>query len=251
MGGGGRFWILKFHQISILGCYKYCVAHYPKFEEITKLLFRYKKSDGYVADCQLVLKKKVLILDGWFQDFRWLRFIRKDFVQANRNLNKSTQFLELESKLKNPTLGIHVRRGDFLQHLDYFGVLSFKYYEEALKSLELDRFKQVFIFSDDPDWCRRQNWKGLPVTFIGPNDLVSIQETHLLMGKCETLISCNSTFSLTSAYLWEIPEVLVPETMYFDSNIQETLTNSYPQEWKLIRSEFEQPEKNKNFENWL
>lgn len=241
--GGGRFKIERFRKISTLGFYKYFVTHYPKTESIAALILRYKKSKGYETDIQLLLLKKVSILDGWFQDFRWLRFIQMDFIQANENLKKSSQYLEIENQLNDSTLGVHVRRGDFLQHLDYFGVLSMKFYEEALKSLDLTRFDRILIFSDDPVWCSKQKWEGLTVNIIGPNELSSIQETHSLMGKCATLICSNSTFSLTSAYLWEVPEVLVPEVMYFDSNIRETLTSSYPKTWKLIRSEFERNEK--------
>lgn len=231
--------IENFRKFSTLGFYKYFIVHYPFAKKLIAIVFRFKKSKGYEADIQLISRNRVRILDGWFQDFRPLKFIQSDYIDASKCLEKSPYCLALEECLKSPTLGIHIRRGDFLRHLDSFGVLSFYYYREALGSLNLERYRQVIIFSDDTMWCRQQDWNGLDINFIGSEELSSVQETHFLMGNCAALICSNSTFSLSAAFLWGVPEVVVPETLYFDAKSDNTLSRSYPKNWRQISSQFE------------
>ena len=109
------------------------------------------------------------------------------------------EFLRLRTEilLKENTVSIHVRRGDYLQLPD-FPVLPLGYYQEALKRVEGD----VYIFSDDMDWCSH-NFKG--VQFVHLNEYLDFE----LMKLCKHNILSRSSFGWWAAYLNSNPNQIV------------------------------------------
>lgn len=128
-------------------------------------------------------------------------------------------------------LGVHVRRGDYIALGSTFGVLSLKYYTLALSRLDVSKFDRILVFSDDIDWCRESFEGIINADFIGSSNVQSIVETHLLMGMCNTLVCANSTFSISAALIHNVTNVIVPETIYMDASIRESITSPYPDHW--------------------
>ncbi len=101
-----------------------------------------------------------------------------------------------------PSVSIHVRRG---ASPDFGGeakadpttqVLPLDYYHHALELIEdeIGGF-QLYVFSDDPDWCRR----NLEVPAIYPEQ--SGFDDLQLMSLCDHHIVANSSFSWWGAWL--------------------------------------------------
>jgi hypothetical protein len=234
-----RFKVVNFTKYSKYGLFKYLKTHLFSVSGLIKRLFKHEESTGYDHTVRLLNSKKVRILDSYFQDFRYLKDFRREFKASANGRPKSEQLRDLEKKLNGNVLGIHVRRGDFKQNRETFGVLSEQYYVNIFRKLDFKKFDSIVIFSDETDWCRNLNLGNNRPLIIGSRELESTLETHWLMGQCDTLICANSTFSLTSAYLWEVSNVVVPRNIYFDPNIIESLTSSYPINWKIVDNYWE------------
>ena len=138
-----------------------------------------------------------LTLFGYFQSekyfFDYRDDIRKEFTLKNPKFPDS---------LEEEHIGIHVRRGDYLNLQDVHPVCSMEYYEKALKELP---DLPVYIFSDDIDWCK-DNFKGDRFKFSDQNFI----EDFELMTKCSYHIIANSSFSWWAAWLSDSKKVIAP-----------------------------------------
>jgi hypothetical protein len=98
-------------------------------------------------------------------------------------------------------VGIHVRRGDYLNFQDEFPPTPIDYYERAINMFLLKGYRSFIVCSDDIRWCRvmfkKFEVKGVAFTFSeGHSD----KEDMVLLSCCEHFIGSNSTFS-TWAYI--------------------------------------------------
>jgi len=116
------------------------------------------------------------------------------------------EFLMWRDRIRScKAVALHVRRGDYLLHPNHL-VLPLQYYQNAL--LYMDAMKkdiQVFIFSDDLDWCRNN---------FAECNFVELPEDYLefeLMRECKHFIIANSTFSWWAAYLSMNATIIAPK----------------------------------------
>lgn len=103
-------------------------------------------------------------------------------------------------ELVSGTIGIHVRRGDYVGNPI---LLSPEYYREALNTLiastGIDREScSVTVYSDDPSWCSQQLKFDVDVNYA-PQASTLHDFRKLMM--CEFLILSRSTFSWWAAVL--------------------------------------------------
>jgi hypothetical protein len=105
------------------------------------------------------------------------------------------------------SVGLVVRRGDYVKFPDTQGICTLDYYKRALETLAARvPNARVFVFSDDIPWCRT-NLDVLPPhsTFV-PNDTPDAPEEHLrLLSHCRHFILANSTFAWWGAWLSRHP----------------------------------------------
>ena len=148
-----------------------------------------------------------LYYDGYWQTSKYYKGYRQHILEL-------FQFAPLEGKrnqeiaklLKgNNTVGIHVRRGDYLNSPTYRGLCDKDYYIRAIYYAKKIIEKPVFfIFSNDMSWCK-DNLKNIigdcKVYYVDNNTgKESYRDMQLLtMAKC--LIIANSSFSWWAAYL--------------------------------------------------
>ena len=161
-------------------------------------------------------------LDGWkvrgfFQDYR----VAEDFIDI---FGESAISLQKESRELSRTSGeisqknvaaIHVRRGDYLNYQDSFGLLSDDFYINAFKTLsEKKNFSEAIIFTDSPEMVENlRNKLEMKSRIISPSDL-STSETMVLMSRCSGLVTSNSTFSFWAGILGNDLEVVVPDPWF-------------------------------------
>jgi len=99
----------------------------------------------------LVPQVDEITLHGYFQSEKYFADYR-DELNAEFSLRNS----KYPEQLDDDYIGIHIRRGDYLNHPTIHPTCSLEYYEEALASLP---DKPVKVFSDDREWCAK-NFKG-------------------------------------------------------------------------------------------
>ncbi|WP_293526245.1 alpha-1,2-fucosyltransferase [Prevotella sp.] len=159
--------------------------------------------------------------DGYWQSYQYFDSCRdvilKEFTFPKISMEDKLNF-ELNERLKNEenSVGIHIRRGDYLKNWKYRGLCGIDYYQKAIAYiLEHIKSPKFFLFSDDIDWVKENIsplLKGYAVTFVNWNHSINSYKDMQLMAMCKNLIIANSSFSWWAAYLNQNnPIVVAPE----------------------------------------
>lgn len=129
-------------------------------------------------------------LHGYFQNELYFKDYRKEILEA---------FQIPWSPMQN-VVGVHVRRGDYLQHPTKHPVVTKDYLLDAC--LHFVGYRYLF-FSDDIQWCKE--------AFPGHeySEGKSALEDMSLMSSCEHQVIANSTFSWWAAWLNQNPDKVV------------------------------------------
>jgi hypothetical protein len=158
----------------------------------------------------------------------------RDGIIPDIYLQDEKYFKKYESEIKErfgtgigflPYIGVHVRRGDYVNNPFYVDLCSTDYYDRAMA---LFPNKQFLIFSDDTAYCREQ-FKGDRITVVeGGTELSDFNK----LASCEHQIIANSSYSWWAAYLNPNPnkKVIAPLAWHPDG-IERT---KIPQEWTKV-----------------
>lgn len=122
-------------------------------------------------------------------------------------------------------VGIHVRRGDYLDPNRIQYALPVSYYEEAMALFPKDT--NFIVCSDDIEWCKAQRvFEGCEFS----EGKTEIEDMNLLASCAQGLITANSSYSWWCGFLNPhnclivAPEKWDKEGKYF----------SFPDNWKII-----------------
>jgi hypothetical protein len=183
---------------------------------------------------------------GYFQTYRYLekpqvrRFIDSLFIDISPVSECFSKFsLDM---LEIPTISVHIRRGDYMNLRDTFGILDSDYYASAIKfTLENStiRYSRVLVFSDDIALAKRHfsNLEiSLPVEFLESPD-ISPEETLLLMSQSDAIVISNSTFSWWAAQLGYKKKFIVRPSKWFRGMLDPE--DLFPPEWHAQESIWE------------
>lgn len=180
-----------------------------------------------------------VLLFGHYQSEKYFRDFRDTLltelsVQQKPSSKNRTWMEKIET---SNSLGVHVRRGDYVPQ---GWNLPAVYYHRAIREAR-SRLENVnlFFFSDDIEWVREHTQRMLPDTFptsqvqyVDCND----QEAHedlRLMRSCDHNIIANSTFSWWGAWLNQHDEKLVFAPAYWIRDRVENL-DIIPKRWSVI-----------------
>ena len=143
-------------------------------------------------------------------------------------------YIQSARHLYNPQRAafLHIRRGDYLKHPDIHYQQPLAYYKFCVEKLVAEvEPKQIWVFSDDPEWVKAQ-------PYFCEGELFHICESKhelecmALMTLCDLGAICaNSTFSWWGAFLGCGPEgrVFVPQRW-----ISEPVEALFPEGWKVV-----------------
>jgi len=170
-------------------------------------------------------------LEGWFQSEKYF-----DIVLARHYFEFKETFLDhLKLKFqfifKKNTILISIRRGDFVDHPDYFQ-LPINYYIHALINNFPDWREQNLVFlSDDIDYCRF-HFSFLDNVFFADN--LSAIEQLGLASLCDNFIISNSTFSWWCAWLGEKKSSIIVRPLHYFTQTKNKIDNDkdyFPERW--------------------
>jgi hypothetical protein len=179
---------------------------------------RYVRENGLAFDPSILGRPDGTYLHGYWQSEKYFldaeETIRQDFsfgTPTGRNAELATQIAE------TPSVSLHLRRGDYVSNASHI-VCAQPYYDAALAALlpKLDHDPQIFVFSDDPDWARKNlKLPGNPVV-VDHNGAEYDYEDLRLMSLCKHNIIANSSFSWWGAWLNQNPgrHVIAPSTWF-------------------------------------
>lgn len=182
-----------------------------------------------------------IYLDGWWQDERYFKDIRPlllDELELKPKPNhQNAEWLE-RIKSKN-SVSVHIRRGDYVDNKltnRFHGVLEPAYYQKALERLAKtadDKNLNLFVFSNDINWCKQNLKFKYQTVFIDADN--SGAEDMRLMKNCRHNIMANSSFSWWGAWLNQNPnKVVVAPKVWFQDKQANRETSIVPPGWIRI-----------------
>lgn len=177
---------------------------------------------------------------GYFQSYKYFKESSQGETEIGLK-NPSSWYLQMEKTLsKNQFTSLHIRRGDYLNYSDTYGLLSAKYYEEAILALTLQGdLHQLHVFSDDIDAARAILKQIVPANtvWISPPSESNPVESLILMSFARSSIIANSTYSWWGATLNRKKSAVIAPKKWFRSMPDPEFL--YPPEWELIESYWE------------
>lgn len=100
------------------------------------------------------------------------------------------------------SVGLVVRRGDYLNIPNTQGICTLEYYRRAIEVITAKApGRRVFVFSDDIQWCKENLAFEAEAVFV-PNETPERPEEHLrILSKCRHFILANSSYAWWGAWL--------------------------------------------------
>jgi len=188
---------------------------------------------GFEFDSNIftVDRRNNFTLYGFFQTEKYFKHctdeIRTQFTFKKQIADECKEIVE--DCFEEP-IALHIRRGDFLKNSGNHHNQTLDYYKEALKRFPAHR--QVVIFSDDPQWCMKQE------LFSGDRFLVSEAagpyHDLYLMTQCSDFIIANSSFSWWGAWLANGSKVIAPKKWFGPNNAHLNTKDLYCKHWEVI-----------------
>jgi len=174
-------------------------------------------------------------LRGFFQGEEALGVLENNKRSLFELTNPSENFNTMSQVFKKKSItSIHVRRGDYRNYVDNFGLLSPKYYAHVLlESKVANNIGEIWLFSDEPNQSLAELRKvGVNVSNVVPPTEISPTETLKLMSLSRRLITANSSFSWWAGALGEDIEVITPQPWYRKEDDWLKESSLIPTKWK-------------------
>ena len=163
-------------------------------------------SMNYTFDKEALERKGDCYYEGYWQSVHHFTDIKNELqrVYSHPEPNEYNAGLIKEIE-RTESVGIHVRRGDYLNEPEFRGICGVEYYQKAIKDVLSDGKKHTFfIFSNDMQWCRENLdplMAGHDLLFVTGNNGKQSCWDMFLMTHCKDLIIANSSFSWWGAFL--------------------------------------------------
>jgi len=213
-------------------------------EEETVKFKKYKTKSGllsffhnkFIADDSIYIQEKSFsfnpnilnikgqaYLDGNWQSEKYLLgiedVVREEFTPRSPI---SSTAKTIGEQMSESSISLHVRRGNYVTDKkvsETLGSCSLDYYQNALlKATEGLSEPEIFAFSDDIDWVKKNIKTEHKITFVSEHKLEDWEEL-VLMSKCRRHVLSNSTFSWWGAWLDPRKDkvVIAPSIPWFKS----------------------------------
>ena len=176
-------------------------------EEPYKLKFyqepSFNETTGFPSKRNLNSLQIPAYFDGYWQSEKYFiqneNLIKKD-LQFNIPINGKNKAVAKDI-LDNNSIAMHIRRGDY-QDNPQFGMCGLDYYKKSISYIENQiEDPKFFIFSDDPQWVKKNIKVSHPTYYVTHNSVEKGHEDLRLMSLCKHFIIANSSFSWWGAWL--------------------------------------------------
>lgn len=236
------------HRQSILSFseHDYRLKSSTLFEKVFKKIFIWfyfrnrvtLNLESHVNYSDLRLKvDKNLVLKGFFQTYAYFKALSVQDQDVIQEFFKPSLWARNQIDLvqsENSVL-LHIRAGDYLQNGDRLGLLSSKYYEDALGKLCWNSQTKILVMTDDSNYAR-DLLEQLPLQFTileGPESS-SVSDSLFLMAHARKLIVANSSFSFWGGLLnRERAEICYPYPWFKRDFFSKS---AFPEEWICVES---------------
>lgn len=163
-------------------------------------------SMDYAFDEKALKNSNSCYYEGYWQAIGYYSDIKDELMNVFAHPAPNSYNANLIRKIQSSeSVGIHVRRGDYLQTPYFKGICELNYYNKAITDLLKDGKRHTFyVFSNDIEWCKENL-----LVLIKEHECVFVTENKgkdscwdmFLMTYCKDLIIANSSFSWWGAFL--------------------------------------------------
>lgn len=216
------------------------ILHFPAFRE-----------DGFTYTPLPNVSNAEFLLYGYFQSYKYFDNMKDrlfELIDLNNQQNKviRTTALELFSNFEMKNVSMHFRIGDYKKIQDCHPLMTYEYYEKALKYIidqrPTDQYQVLYFHEeiDTEDVNRiinqlRENQAFSKIQFIRVQHNLDDWEQMLLMSCCSHNIIANSTFSWWGAYFNSSSNnVVCYPSHWFGPKINHNTRDLFPEKWNKI-----------------
>ncbi len=111
----------------------------------------------------------------------------------------------IDEMQNNDSVGIHIRRGDYIYHPAFRDICDIEYFTHAIAEIQKDEKSHIYyLFTNDTQWCQEHIcplFKDDRVVIVRENTGKNSCWDLFLMTYCKDLIIANSSFSWWAAFL--------------------------------------------------
>jgi len=176
-------------------------------------------------------KVKNITIHGYFQSEKYFsnnkEKIIKDFTLDSKWFDEINTW-KSQNKIDKPTVGVHVRRGDYLKFSHHHIFNGPEYYQKAFKNFENVDF---IVVSDDMEWVKK-NITGDNIYYSDFRDEI---KDFCLLTSCDHNINANSTFSWWASYLnRNVNKKIYAPYQWYTEQANCNIKDLIPKNWNLI-----------------
>jgi len=212
------------------------------YRKIKLVIFRYFNSPELGYNKEMETLKRVRSIHGYFQTWKYYEFYKeshKDFFRIQSHSRWYSETLASLEKIK--PIALHIRRGDYNDLKEEFGILSNEYYSISLEIMK-KHFgeKEVWVFSDDIPAAKTilNSIDGHKFSYIIPPKESAPIESMMLMSRCPAIIIANSTFSYWAGLIQSDDKLVIAPTKWFRGRIDPR--DLIPPSWERVESTWEE-----------
>lgn len=203
----------KFSLLRVFPHLSFKIAKFPLIDYYIKY-FNYKLRNIYSYEEWVYQSEAARYLDGYYVHSKYIDLLETDLLGQyffNLTLPSRSDFFLWEIKKAQNSVGIHVRRGDYVGSVH--DVVTMDYYRNAVSyiSEKLGSSSLIFfVFSNDITWSR-ENFSNIngEFVFVDANGNDHGEIDMYLMSQCRHQITTNSGFGRWAAFLNPYPYKLV------------------------------------------
>jgi hypothetical protein len=188
---------------------------------------------GRDFDPQVLEVKGDIYMLGYWQSLGYVEaaaaVLRTELLHATPPSPENNQWLDLIRQ--QPSIAIHLRRGDYVNHSRFEMADPLTYYKTAFDRIS-ERIPSLvaYIFSDDIPWAEANLKLPCPLHFISHNHTAPTEDLRL-MSACSHQIIANSTFSWWAAWLNTNPAKIVCAPKTWFKTAPEARADILPSDW--------------------
>lgn len=160
----------------------------------------------YVSEKQMMSINEDCYYEGYWQCVDNFKESRDEIIKQFEHGIPNAENENIIKKMQEVnSVGIHIRRGDYLHEPAYMHICDLDYYKRAIALiLEKKADYTFYIFSNDMEWCKENILPLLKcnsVVQMNSNKGANSCWDMILMSYCKDLIIANSSFSWWGAFL--------------------------------------------------
>lgn len=209
---------------------------YYQIPKITLADYRFRGYSEPRWEYDQIPQRRRMLLSGYFQSHKYFKghdaaikelFFNKEITSFLLWLLKERYSVELRN-----SVGLHIRRGDYLKFTGHHPFPGHNYYYMALDHIaKLHKVDCIMLFSDDIPWCKKE-FRGNEVRYVeGLSDVESL----VLMGLCNHNIIANSSFSWWASYFNENKDrIICAPKRWFGSKVTHGWDDIYRDEMVVL-----------------